>query len=87
MREVDGETVARARVFVDTREGAIAEAGDLLQAQSEGYFAMEKIEGDLFELCRGLKRGRQSPDEITLFKSCGTAIEDLAAAEMVYLRS
>jgi ornithine cyclodeaminase len=87
MREVDGETVARARVFVDTREGAIAEAGDLLQAQAEGYFAMEKIEGDLFELCRGFKKGRQSPDEITLFKSCGTAIEDLAAAEMVYLRS
>ncbi len=45
MREVDGETVARARVFVDTREGAIAEAGDLIQAEAEGYFAMDKIEG------------------------------------------
>lgn len=87
MREVDGETVARARVFVDTREGAMAEAGDLLQAQAEGYFAMDQIAGDLFELCRGLKKGRRSADEITLFKSCGTAIEDLAAAEMVYLRS
>lgn len=87
MREVDGETVARARVFVDTREGAIAEAGDLIQAEAEGYFAMEKIEGDLFDLCRGRVGGRQSANEITLFKSCGTAIEDLAAAEMVYLRS
>jgi ornithine cyclodeaminase len=87
MREVDGETVARARVFVDTREGAIAEAGDLIQAAAEGCFSMDRIEGDLFDLCRGRKSGRQSADEITLFKSCGTAIEDLAAAEMVYLRS
>lgn len=87
MREVDGETVARARVFVDTRDGAIAEAGDLIQAAAEGHFAMARIEGDLFDLCRGRKKGRESADEITLFKSCGTAIEDLAAAEMVYLRS
>ncbi|MBL8905490.1 MAG: ornithine cyclodeaminase family protein [Rhizobiales bacterium] len=87
MREVDGETVARARVFVDTRDGAIAEAGDLIQAEAEGYFSMDRIEGDLFELCRGLKGGRRGAEEITLFKSCGTAIEDLAAAEMVYLRS
>jgi len=87
MREVDGETVARSRVFVDTREGAIAEAGDLIQAAAEGCFSMDRIEADLFDLCRGRKRGRQSVDEITLFKSCGTAIEDLAAAEMVYLRS
>jgi ornithine cyclodeaminase len=87
MREVDGETVSRARVFVDTREGALAEAGDLIQAEAEGCFAMEKIEGDLFDLCRGRVRGRETAGEITLFKSCGTAIEDLAAAEMVYLRS
>jgi len=87
MREVDGETVARARVFVDTRDGAIAEAGDLIQAEAEGHFSMDRIEGDLFDLCRGRIKGRQSAGEITLFKSCGTAIEDLAAAEMVYLRS
>ena len=87
MREVDGETVARARVFVDTREGAIAEAGDLIQAEAEGCFSMDKIEGDLFDLCRGRVKGRETAKEITLFKSCGTAIEDLAAAELVYLRS
>jgi ornithine cyclodeaminase/alanine dehydrogenase-like protein (mu-crystallin family) len=87
MREVDGETVARATVFVDTRDGAEAEAGDLIQAASEGRFSMDRIAGDLFELCQGRVQGRQAPEEITLFKSCGTAIEDLAAAEMVYLRS
>ncbi|MFO0993920.1 MAG: ornithine cyclodeaminase family protein [Hyphomicrobiales bacterium] len=87
MREVDGETIARARVFVDTREGAIAEAGDLIQAEAEGFFSMDRIEADLFDLCRGRVKGRETAEEITLFKSCGTAIEDLAAAELVYLRS
>ena len=87
MRETDGEVVARARVFVDTREGALAEAGDLLQARDEGKFDFAKVQGDLFDLCRGTVKGRQNAEEITLFKSCGTAIEDLAAAIMVYLRS
>jgi ornithine cyclodeaminase len=87
MRETDGETVARARVYVDTREGALAEAGDLLQAREEGKFRMEDVAGDLAALCRGGAMGRTSPDEVTLFKSCGTAIEDLAAAIMIYRRS
>ena len=87
MRETDGEVVARARVFVDTREGALSEAGDLLQARDEGKFDFANIQGDLFELCRGVVKGRKNPEEITLFKSCGTAIEDLATAIMVYLRS
>jgi ornithine cyclodeaminase len=87
MRETDGDVVARTRVYVDTREGAEAEAGDLLQAQAEGKFRMENIQGDLFDLCRGKVAGRRNRDEITLFKSCGTAIEDLAAAMLVYSRS
>ncbi|MFL5260104.1 MAG: ornithine cyclodeaminase family protein, partial [Hyphomicrobiales bacterium] len=74
MRETDGETVARARVYVDTREGALAEAGDLLQAREEGKFRMEDIAGDLADLCRGAATARTSPNEVTLFKSCGTAI-------------
>jgi alanine dehydrogenase len=86
MRETDGDVVARARVYVDTREGAEAEAGDLLQAEHEGKFRMENIQGDLFDLCRGKTAGRRNSDEITLFKSCGTAIEDLAAATLVYSR-
>jgi alanine dehydrogenase len=87
MRETDGDVVARARVYVDTREGALSEAGDLLQARDEGKFDFEDVQGDLFDLCRRTVKGRQTPEEITLFKSCGTALEDLAAATMVYLRS
>ena len=87
MRETDGEVVARARVFVDTREGALSEAGDLLQARDEGKFDFANVQGDLFDLCRGTVKGRNTPEEITLFKSCGTALEDLATAIMVYLRS
>ena len=87
MRETDGDVVARARVYVDTREGALSEAGDLLQARDEGKFDFANVQGDLFDLCRGTVKGRRSPEEITLFKSCGTAIEDLATAIMVYLRS
>jgi ornithine cyclodeaminase/alanine dehydrogenase-like protein (mu-crystallin family) len=87
MRETDGETIARARVYVDTREGAMAEAGDLLQARDEGRFRMEDIQGDLSDLCRGMTSGRVSDEEITLFKSCGTAIEDLATAILIHGRS
>jgi len=87
MRETDGDVIAQARIYVDTREGAEAEAGDLLQAEHEGRFRMENIQGDLFGLCRGETAGRRNRDEITLFKSCGTAIEDLATAILVYSRS
>jgi alanine dehydrogenase len=87
MRETNGEAVGKARVFVDTYEGTLVEAGDLIQAQAEGQFAFSRVEADLAELCRGRKNGRKTDAEITLFKSCGTALEDLAAAQMVYLRS
>ena len=86
MRETDAEAVGRSRVYVDTREGAQAEAGDLIQAQAEGQFEFSQIQGDLFELCRGTMMGRKTESEITLFKSCGTALEDLATAVMVHLR-
>jgi alanine dehydrogenase len=86
MRETDAEVVARASVYVDTRDGALAEAGDLLQARDEGKFDFADLKGDLFDLCQGRARGRQSGREITLFKSCGTALEDLATAVMVHLR-
>jgi ornithine cyclodeaminase/alanine dehydrogenase-like protein (mu-crystallin family) len=87
MREVDADTVAAARVYVDTREGALAEAGDLIQARDEGRFDFKNVQGDLFELCREQVHGRKTEAEITLFKSCGTALEDLAAATLVHLRS
>ncbi len=84
MRESDSTLVKRARLFVDTRAGALAEAGDVVQAIAEGAITPEHIQGDLFDLCRGNHPGRQSPDEITLFKSVGWAGEDLAAAVLAY---
>jgi alanine dehydrogenase len=83
MREADDEAVRRSRVFVDTRQGASREAGDIVQPLSNGALEAEGIVADLFELCRGEQRGRQAAGEITLFKSVGTALEDLAAAELV----
>ena len=87
MRETDGDAVAMAQVFVDTRDGALAEAGDLIQAQAEGKFDFAAVKGDLFDLTQGRNRGRQNGREITLFKSCGTALEDLATAVMVHVRT
>jgi ornithine cyclodeaminase len=83
MRESDDAAIRRARVYVDAREGALAEAGDLRLAIESGAFAAERICGDLFELARGEAMGRGSEDEITLFKSVGNALEDLAAARLV----
>ena len=87
MRETDAQVVARSSVYVDTRDGALAEAGDLLQARDEGKFDFANIKGDLFDLCRGKVPGRTSDAEITLFKSAGTAIEDLATAIMLYQKA
>jgi ornithine cyclodeaminase/alanine dehydrogenase-like protein (mu-crystallin family) len=84
MRETDDEVVKRARIFVDTRTGAFGEAGDLLQPIKSGVIGKEAVLADLFDLTRGTSTGRQTPEEITLFKSVGAAIEDLAAAVAVY---
>jgi ornithine cyclodeaminase len=86
MRESDDETIRRSRIFVDTREGALSEAGDLLQPIHEGVFNPEDVAGDLFDLTRGDRAGRRYYDQITLFKSVGTAIEDLAAAQLTVER-
>jgi ornithine cyclodeaminase len=83
MRESDDATLRRARVYVDARDGALAEAGDLLLAIESGAFTPAGICGDLFELARGKAAGRGSADEITLFKSVGNALEDLTAARLV----
>jgi len=82
MREVDDEALARARIYVDTREGALAESGELVQAMAGGLITAASICGDLAALTRGTVCGRGSAEEITLFKSVGCAIEDLAAAEL-----
>ena len=84
MRETDDEVVRRARIFVDTRAGAFGEAGDILQPIAAGVIGKDAVLGDLFDLCRGTMPGRATPDEITMFKSVGASIEDLAAAITVY---
>jgi len=84
MRESDDDAIAQARVYVDTRAGATKEAGDIVQPLASGVLKAEAIVADLHELARGEKEGRQSPDEITLFKSVGAALEDLAAGIAVY---
>ncbi len=86
MRETDDTSIQRARVFVDTRAGACKEAGDIVQPLESGVLSSEDIAADLFELTQGTRAGRRSRDEITLFKSVGTAIEDLAAAELAVER-
>ncbi|WP_413205095.1 ornithine cyclodeaminase family protein [Rhodospirillum sp. A1_3_36] len=83
MRESDDEAVRRCRVYVDTRDGALSEGGDLVQALTSGALTPEDVAGDLFELCRGQLSGRRSTEEVTLFKSAGAALEDLAAAQLV----
>jgi ornithine cyclodeaminase len=84
MRETDDDVARRTRIFVDTRAGAFAEAGDILQPLQVGVIGKEAVLGELSELCRGAVQGRTTPEEITLFKSVGASIEDLAAAVAVW---
>jgi ornithine cyclodeaminase/alanine dehydrogenase-like protein (mu-crystallin family) len=83
MREADDVAIQRARVFVDTFAGALAEAGDLTQPLERGAIERAHVRGELAQLLRGEVPGRASVDDITLFKSVGTALEDLAAARLV----
>ncbi|MBB4954705.1 ornithine cyclodeaminase [Agrobacterium vitis] len=84
MREADDAAILRANVYVDTRAGAMAEAGDIVQPLANGSLTAEKICGELSELVRGTVKGRNSAEEITLFKSVGAALEDLAGAILAY---
>lgn len=83
MRETDDVALQRASVFIDT-PAALVEAGDLTQAIAAGTFAATSVRGNLDALCSGHNAGRTSRDEITLFKSVGSALEDLAAAVLVF---
>jgi ornithine cyclodeaminase len=83
-REVDSATMAAARIFVDRRESALNESGDYLLAANEGVVTPDSIVGEIGELLIGTKTGRTSATEITLFKSLGLAIEDVAWAEYLY---
>ncbi|MCX7890912.1 MAG: ornithine cyclodeaminase family protein [Burkholderiales bacterium] len=86
MREADDALVAKAEVFVDTYAGALAEAGDLVQPIANGVITRDAVRAELAELVVGARSGRSGEDAITLFKSVGTALEDLAAAELAVSR-
>jgi ornithine cyclodeaminase len=83
MREADDAAVARARVFVDTFAGTLAEAADVIEPIERGVIARAHVLGELADLVQARVAGRVGPDDITLFKSVGTAIEDLAAAKLL----
>lgn len=83
-REVDDETVRRARIVVDTHEGALAEAGDLLIPFKKGIADASQVVADLHQIVSGKKIGRTSPADITLFKSVGCALEDLVTARLLF---
>jgi len=86
MSEADGDAVSSSDVYVDTRAGAFAEAGEIVQALRSGALKETDVIGDLFDLARGTCHARRSPKTITLFKSVGSALEDLAAAELATRR-
>jgi ornithine cyclodeaminase len=86
MQELHEDGLAMTRIFVDTRQGALSEAGDILIPLQKGLIEESDIVAELADLASGRHPGRQSADEITLFKSVGHAIEDLVAARLVVER-
>ncbi len=82
-RELESALVQRAQLFVDARESALNEAGDILTPMAEGLFTADHIAAELGEVLVGRHPGRQAPDRVTLFKSLGLGIEDVAAAKFV----
>ncbi|NRA71111.1 MAG: ornithine cyclodeaminase family protein [Gammaproteobacteria bacterium] len=83
MREADDEVMRRATIFVDSRPGATKETGDIKIPLAEGVITLDDIKADLFQLSAGEHQGRTDDQQITVFKSVGHALEDLAAAKLV----
>jgi ornithine cyclodeaminase/alanine dehydrogenase-like protein (mu-crystallin family) len=86
-REMDSALVARARTFVDSRSGALTEAGDIVLAIAEGVIERDHLAGEIGELVAGKVAGRTAAREVTLFKSLGMAVEDVAAAHLAWTRA
>ena len=82
MREIPSETVVRSKVVIDHHEASLTEAGDLLIPMKEGLVSKDHIFAELGEIAAGIKPGRESQEEITLFKSVGLAIQDVAIANL-----
>jgi ornithine cyclodeaminase len=87
MREVPAAAIAQARIVVDQREAAWAEAGDLILARDEGAIGADHVAGELGEVVLGRIAGRTSPEEITCFKSVGNAVQDVAVARVAFERA
>jgi len=87
MQELPADTVKRARIVVDSRQACMEEAGDLLVPMKAGVISQEHIYAELGEIAAGVKPGRTSEQEITLFKSVGIAVQDVAAASAVLKRA
>jgi ornithine cyclodeaminase/alanine dehydrogenase-like protein (mu-crystallin family) len=87
MCEIPGETVARARVVVDSRAACMAEAGDLIRPIQQALFDESRIHAEIGEIAAGTREGRASEEEITLFKSVGNAVQDLSAASRALRRA
>ncbi len=86
-RELDAATVAASSFFVDRRESTLHESGDFLIAESEGAVGRDHIQAELGEVLAGMHPGRTDDSELTVFKSLGIAVEDLAAAELAVSRA
>jgi alanine dehydrogenase len=86
-REIDGGLMSVARVVVDSRAANLSESGDCLIPIAEGLFGPEHVSDELGEVLTGAKPGRRSDDEITIYQSCGIAVQDVAAAKLVYDRA
>ena len=86
-RELDTSAVAKSRLFVDRRESTLNEAGDFLIPKKEGIIGDHHIQGEIGEILSGQIAGRQTKEEITLFKSLGLAVEDIAAGHYAYRKA
>jgi alanine dehydrogenase len=84
MQEVDGETIRRSLVVVDSKSAVLAEAGDLIIPIRQGLIDESHIHAELGEIVLGVKNGRSSPDQITYFKSVGVAVQDAIAGQIAY---
>jgi alanine dehydrogenase len=87
LREIDGATLAAAKIVVDSREAIMAECGDILLAIQEKAITANSVHAEIGEVLAGKKPGRTSSDEITLYKAVGIAIQDVATAHLVYRKA
>jgi ornithine cyclodeaminase/alanine dehydrogenase-like protein (mu-crystallin family) len=87
VRELDTDTLKRARVICDSKKACLNEAGDIIIPIKNGEYRAEDIAGDLGDVINGKVKGRTSDTEVTLFKSVGLAIQDMSCAALVYRKA